>query len=173
MDEIRNRIVIPVKGLSQGEHSFTFAIGKEFFQDFENGQIKDADCTVRVNLVRHQTLISVNCIIGGFVIVECDRCLDDLTLKVDVERGLTIGFGSLDVDEGSADDVMIIDSAEAEVGLDQFVYDYICLSLPLVKVHPEDKCNPDMLKYLGQNANQVGSDSPFQNLKEMIDNKNN
>lgn len=172
MDEIRNRIVIPVKGLSQGEHSFNFAIGKEFFQDFENGQIKDADCTLRVSVIRHQTLISVNCIVGGFVVVECDRCLDDLTLKVDLERGLTIGFGSLDVDEESSDDVMIIDAADAEVCLDQFVYDYICLSLPLVKVHPQGKCNPDMLKYIGESRTAV-SDSPFQNLKEMIDNKNN
>ena len=171
-------INIPLRGLKQGEHSFRFVIGKEFFQGFECSQIKDADCTVKVFVVRHRTLLTINCEIVGYVITECDRCLDDLTQKVDVERSLTVGFGSVDLESGDSDeDVLVIDPTESEVCLDQFVYDYICLSLPLVKVHPEGGCNPEMLKYLsdsrGGRAVSQSSDSPFSNLKDIIDNKNN
>jgi len=119
-------IIIPIRGLKQGEHSFKFEISGKFFEGFENSQIKDAGCTVKAYVVRHQTLLSINCFIYGYVVTECDRCLEDLTLKVDVERELTVGFGNVDVDGSSCDeDVVVIDPQESEICIDQFVYDYI------------------------------------------------
>jgi uncharacterized metal-binding protein YceD (DUF177 family) len=172
-------IVIPIKGLPLGESSFRFEIGEPFFQAFENSLIKDADCSVRVRVVRHQTLLDIVCEIVGFVVVECDRCLEDLTLKVDIDPRLTVGFGTVDVDDASVeDDVQVIDHTESELNLNQFVYDYICLGLPLVKVHPEGKCNPEMLRYLTDNeGNETAADGeaarPFEGLKELLKNKNN
>ena len=172
-------IVIPIKGLPFGESSFRFEIGEPFFQAFENGQIKDADCSVKVSVMRHQTLLDIVCEIGGFVVVECDRCLEDLTLKVDIAPHLTVGFGTVDVDDlGAEDDVQVVDHAESELNLNQFVYDYICLGLPLVKVHPEGKCNPEMLRYISENegtdtAEEGELSRPFESLKELLKNKNN
>ena len=175
MDE-KNIISIPVKGLPAGESSFNFVIDGKFFQGFDNSQIKDADCTVKVSIIRHQTVLDVTCSVGGFVVTECDRCLEDLTLKVDVVRNLTVGFGTVDIDDAQEeDDVVVVDQSVAEISLDQFVYDYVCLSLPMVKVHPEGKCNPEMLKYLCKEsaAPKEENASPFQGLKDMLDSKNN
>ena len=179
MDKMYQDIVIPIKGLPLGESSFRFEIGEPFFQAFENSLIKDADCSVRVRVVRHQTLLDIVCEIVGFVVVECDRCLEDLTLKVDIDPRLTVGFGTVDVDEASVeDDVLVIDHTESELNLNQFVYDYLCLGLPLVKVHPEGKCNPEMLRYLTDNeGNETAAEGetahPFEGLKELLKNKNN
>ena len=179
MDKMNQDIVIPVKGLPLGESSFRFEIGEPFFQAFENSQIKDADCSIRVRVVRHQTLLDIVCEIVGYVVVECDRCLEDLTLKVDTEPHLTVGFGTVDVDEaGVEDDVLVIDHTESELNLDQFVYDYICLSLPLMKVHPEGKCNPEMLRYITDNEGtetpaEGEASRPFEGLKELLKNKDN
>jgi uncharacterized metal-binding protein YceD (DUF177 family) len=179
MDEKFQDIVIPIKGLPLGESTFRFEIGEPFFQAFENGQIKDADCSVKVSVMRHQTLLDIVCEIGGFVVVECDRCLEDLTLKVDIAPHLTVGFGTVDVDDlGAEDDVQVVDHAESELNLNQFVYDYICLGLPLVKVHPEGKCNPEMLRYISENegtdtAEEGELSRPFESLKELLKNKNN
>ena len=177
MDRLYQDIVIPIKGLPLGESSFRFEIGEPFFQAFENRQIKDADCSVKVVVMRHQTLLEITCEVGGFVVVECDRCLEDLTLKVDIEPHLTVGFGSVDVEGDDADDdIMLIDRTESELNLNQFVYDYICLGLPLVKVHPEGKCNPEMLRYLteseGTETGEEGEMSrPFEGLKDLLENK--
>ena len=166
-----NRITIPIKGLKQGSHSFRFEIDGEFFKDYDNTQILDAGCTVRAEVVRHQTILKINCLVGGFVVTQCDRCLEDLVLKVDFERELTVGFGAVDVDDaGSEEDVVLIDPAQSELSLDQFIYDYVCLSLPIVKAHPEGKCNPDIERYLA--SAEPGADSPFSDLKEMLKNKN-
>ena len=43
---------------------------------------EDAECTVRAEVVRHQTIMKVNCLVSGFVVTQCDRCLEDLVLKV-------------------------------------------------------------------------------------------
>ena len=178
MDRLYQDIVIPVKGLPSGESTFRFEIGEPFFQAFENRQIKDADCSVSVVVMRHQTLLEVTCRVGGFVVVECDRCLEDLTLKVDIEPHLTVGFGAVDVDDaGTDDDVLVVDRSESELNLNQFVYDYICLGLPLVKLHPEGKCNPEMLRYLsgseGVDTESEESSRPFEGLKDLLENKNN
>ena len=179
MDRLYQDIIIPVKGLPLGESTFRFEIGEPFFQVFENSQIKDADCSVKVVVMRHQTLLEVTCQVGGFVVVECDRCLEDLTLKVDIEPHLTVGFGAVDVDDdGGDDDVLVIDRSESELNLNQFVYDYICLGLPLVKVHPEGKCNPEMLRYIteseGTDTGLEGETSrPFEGLKDLLENKDN
>lgn len=175
MDELKNDIVIPLKGLAQGEHSFRFVVNGEFFQGFDNGQIKDADCTVKAQVTRNQTMAQIFCRMSGFVIVECDRCLDDLVLKVDVERELTVGFGTVDIDSADEqEDVIVIDPSEGEVNISQFVYDYICLSLPMVKVHPEGKCNPEMLSRIcAETGEPKETNSPFSALKDMIEEKNN
>ena len=179
MENSYSDIVIPIKGLPHGESSFRFEIGEPFFQSFENGQIKDADCSVKVSVVRYQTLLEVTCAVTGFVVVECDRCLEDLTLKVDIEPRLTVGFGSVEVDEETGDeDVVVIDRSQSELNLNQFVYDYICLGLPLVKVHPEGKCNPEMLRYLSESeGTETGPEGemvrPFEGLKDLLENKDN
>lgn len=179
MDRKYQDIVIPIKGLPLGESTFRFEIGDPFFQAFENSLIKEADCSVKVRVVRHQTLLDIVCEIVGFVVVECDRCLEDLTLKVDIDPHLTVGFGTVDVgDAGAEDDVLVVDHTESELNLNQFVYDYVCLGLPLVKVHPEGKCNPEMLRYISDNeGSETTADGevsrPFEGLKELLKNKNN
>ena len=173
MEALDDTLIIPLKGLPKGEKSFHFVIDGSFFEKFGNTRIKDADCSVTVTASRRSTVMKVACRIGGFVVVECDRCLEDLPLKVDVERTLTVGFGAVDVDDAAdEDDMMVVSSSDSVISLDQFVYDYVCLSLPLVMVHPEGRCNPQMLARLesGSHASEghAEGNNPFGKLKEML-----
>ena len=98
----------------------------------------------------------------------------------DGHLAIAIHIGSVDIEDDSAgdEDVLVIDRTESELNLNQFVYDYICLGLPLVKVHPEGKCNPEMLRYLteseGTETGEEGEMSrPFEGLKDLLESKNN
>lgn len=173
MEALADTLIIPVKGLPKGESTFHFAIDGSFFAKFGNTRIKDADCSVKVSARRRSTVMEIVCRIGGFVVVECDRCLDDLPLKVDVERMLTVGFGAVDVDDAvDEDDMMVVSSSDSVISLDQFVYDYVCLSLPIVMTHPEGRCNPQMLARLESGSRpseeQTEGNNPFGKLKEML-----
>ena len=67
----------------------------------------------------------------------------------------------------------MVDENEGEIDISQFVYDYICLGLPIMKVHPEGKCNPEMLKHLASSpeAGETAGETPFSGLKDLLKSK--
>lgn len=119
--------VIPVKGLKDGSNHFDWHADGEFFKTFETSEILDADLQISVDVDNEETGIDVKCRIDGTVVVICDRCLENLTLPVHTSFD---GEGNLD--------------------LNQDIYDYVCISLPMQRVHPEGECNEDTLKYLSK-----------------------
>jgi uncharacterized metal-binding protein YceD (DUF177 family) len=61
-----------------------------------------------------------------------------------------------------------------EWDLSQAVYDYVCLSLPIQRVHPEGECNPDTVRFLSQVERpdeEAAASSPFAALKGLFDSK--
>ena len=88
---------------------------------------------VRARVVPHGLTTDVECSIEGSVTVPCDRCLEALKLPVET------GFSEVYTPEGD------------ELDLSQDVYDYVCTSLPLQRVHEEGQCNQETVKYLSNN----------------------
>ncbi|MCF0168515.1 MAG: DUF177 domain-containing protein, partial [Bacteroidales bacterium] len=113
--------------------------------------------------------------VEGSATVECDRCLDNLVLPVEVSDSFVVreaaDYDGDEIDE--ADNVLIIDESETDINLDQCVYDMICCSLPLQKVHNDGECNPEIIARLHQavEENAAGGNSPFSALKDMLNNK--
>jgi len=171
MEKSSNRdYIIPIKGLSIGKHKYGFSIDTAFFKDFENSQIQNAALVVELVLEREATWMKVDSEIKGEVGVECDRCLDELELPIDTKASLMVKF---DKSEGETDDdeFITLDPAESELDLKQFFYDYICLTLPLQKVHKQGDCNPDMIARLRSvgGGKIIGEpDSPFDKLKDLL-----
>lgn len=122
--------VINLTALGNGTHQFECVVGKEFFEGFGNQDVVDADIKVNAVIVVKSMSAHVQAEISGSVSVPCDRCLD--AVKLDVETS----FGQDYEPEG------------AELDFSQEVYDYVCLSLPLKRVHEAGECNPEALKYL-------------------------
>jgi uncharacterized metal-binding protein YceD (DUF177 family) len=179
MEKVNDSIKVPLRGLPNGSHTFEYQADGEFFQTFGSEIIHDAVCDIWMVVTKSRDFIKLDCTIIGSVIVECDRCLDDLQIPIEVNRGLLVKFGSEeeDADVGTGDDdVMMVDDTAAMLDLSQFVYDYVCLALPLQMVHPEGECNPMMTAYLSKETGceaSVESNMPFSGLKDLLDNKNN
>ena len=170
--------IIQIKGLQVGKHYYDFPICGSFFRSFENSQILDADLMADVLLEKGGGWMNIEADVTGTVTVECDRCLDDVVLPMDFYCSMTVKFAkSLSDDDG--DEFIVMDPTEGELDLTQFLYDYVCLNLPLQKVHPEGECNEQMIQKLGS-LNGGGADedgheaenSPFGALKGLFDKKN-
>ncbi len=155
-------MIIPLNDWAAGERQCSFHADVQFFQSFDNSDIQDADVSVDV-LVRKESAhkVKVHLSLSGKVTVPCDRCLEALELPVQVED-------TLDAEE----EEMI--SEDGNLDLSQAVYDYVCLSLPLQRNHPEGGCNPDTVRFLGQ-AERVNEEaapsSPFAALKGLFEEK--
>ena len=172
--------IVPLNGLAQGRTSFRRRVGKEFFEYFENSEILDADLDVLVEVEKSGRFIGIDCVIEGNVTVICDRCLEDLVIPVNTGFKQSVKFGDRPVSEEDCDsdemegerEIVRIPLSETDLDLSQAVYDYICLSLPVQRVHKEGGCNPEAIKYLNsendREPKEKDSSSPFAGLKDLL-----
>ena len=124
--------IVGLNGLKRGKSCHEWQAGREFFDAFENSEILNADLLVSAVLDNHGVTIDVQCRISGNVTVACDRCLEDLIIPVETS------FEESYVPEGD------------ELDMRQEVYDYVCVSLPLQKVHEEGQCNEETVRFLSK-----------------------
>ena len=173
---MNDNFIIPLNGLAAGESRFSWHVGKEFFEAFENAEILDADIDVLAMVEKSGRYVGVDCEIDGTVTVACDRCLEDLLMPVSADVMLSVKFGdeesSEDCQEGERE-IVFVSEGDAEMDLSQIIYDYVCLSLPMQRFHAEGECDPNAVKYLtgeGMEEDSVKEDSnnPFAALKGMF-----
>ncbi|MBR3405829.1 MAG: hypothetical protein IKG92_02880 [Bacteroidales bacterium] len=155
-----NAIVIPLNGWAAGERKFHSHADLEFFQTFDNTEILDADVDVEIRVVKKERKVEAELHLSGTVTVPCDRCLEPLAVPV----------------EANPSEVLKPESLAEDWDLSQAVYDYICLSLPLQRVHPEGECNPDTVRFLSQGERtdeeaEAEANSPFAALKGLFESK--
>ena len=151
-------IIISLDGWAAGERIFRFHADTEFFQAFDNKEILEAGIDVEIKAVKEGTRkVKADLHLSGTVTVPCDRCLEPLTIQVDTRP----------------DEEFEAPSAEADWDFSQAVYDYTCLAVPMHKVHPDGGCNPDTVKYLGQEQKdeEAAPSSTFSALKGLFDSK--
>ena len=110
----------------------------------------DAHLDAEVKVEKSGRYIGVDCEVTGDVVVECDRCLDELELPVDVEILLSVKYGTEESSEEPQPgerEVIFVPETDAELDLSQIIYDYVCLSLPMQRTHEDGECNPEAMKY--------------------------
>ncbi|MDR2813312.1 MAG: DUF177 domain-containing protein [Prevotellaceae bacterium] len=166
--------VIAYGSLPQGKRSFRFEVNDAFFRRFEGSEISEGRVSVRVDAEKAGSFMTLAFAMEGNVKVACDRCLDEFLAPVAFEGVLTVSFtGDAEEDDFSEDEVMNMQPGDAEVDLAQYIYESICLSLPMQRLHPDDEqgrsaCNKDMLaklRELQQEAQRVKSEnSPWSKL---------
>ena len=171
-----DKFVIGLDGLKAGRSRFEGHADGKFFGEFENSEILDADLGVRTEVEKTGSSVEVDCFVQGTVTVACDRCLADLVLPVETSIRLRVRFGE---DEGSGEEdgreVIVLSDRQEALDLGQILYDYVCTSLPLVRVHADGACDPEVVKYLGEpvsdKASAEESVNPFASLKNLLEKK--
>ena len=142
--EESQRYAIPYKGLKNGCHEFRFEVDGSLFEEYQSTEIKDGRCEVTVVADRSESQVTLDVAIAGYVVVECDRCLEECRIPVHYQGRLLVKFSD-EVHEYDGE-VMWLLPMEDEIDLKQYIYESIVLSLPYQRVHPEGECNPEMLE---------------------------
>ena len=167
---------IPVNGLKNGYHTVEFNIDDEFFDNFEESEVKKGNLTVFIESEKNTSFMDMAITIKGYVEVLCDRCLEPFNQTIYCENDLLLKFG----DKGKDDDpdIVTISKEESDFDLSQIFYEYIILALPIKRVHPDDAegnstCDPEMLKKLSEHLsyNEDNIDDPrWDALKKLKNN---
>jgi uncharacterized protein len=145
------RYTIPLSGMKEGHHTIDFEIDKEFFEQFEESEVKEGSLIATIGMDKRSSHSDLVIRISGKVEICCDRCLEMFFHPIDSENRLFVKFGKTieDIDP----DILSLPVGEHELDMQQHIYEFIMLALPIKRVHPNDvngnsTCDPVMLKKL-------------------------
>ncbi len=152
---------LQLKGMPEGEHTYTYHLGQEFFTNMENPDIHGADLNVELRVVHAHDSYDLTFTITGEVILLCDRCLDELPFPIDAHYHVRVEYGE-DYDDGK-DDLLVIPYSDADLNVSYLIYDTVVLAIPIKHVHPLGKCNRQMTEVLRKHrAKTSGEDTSLE-----------
>ena len=101
-----------------------------------------------------------------------------MKLPVEAHPSFSVRFGEEvaseeQMREGTRE-ILFLSATDADLDLGQVIYDYVCLALPMQRVHAEGECNPETVRFLSQepqNEEAGDTNSPFAALKGLFDEK--
>ena len=167
--------IIPVSGLKEGWNYFDFEINKEFFEQFEESEVKEGKLTAAVEVDKRISHIDLVIKIQGVVSISCDRCLGIFSLPVDCTNRLMVKLGK--VRDEYDPDIITIPAEEQDLDMKQYLYEYILLALPIKRIHSDDDdgnstCDPGMLEKLQEHiaGDTNGKDPRWDELKKLMNN---
>jgi uncharacterized metal-binding protein YceD (DUF177 family) len=173
--QTRKEYIIQFVGLSVGTHLFEFDINDKFFESLDYSEIKQGNIQVKLSLLKQSNMMVLQFEISGTVKTSCDRCTVQFDLPVNANYKLIVKIGGSDTGNED-DDIVTIAANEHELDLSQHLYEYITLSLPIKRVHPdnlkgETTCDKKMLKelnnYLTENEEKSPSDPRWEELRKI------
>jgi DUF177 domain-containing protein len=176
LKELR-KYVIPFVGLKEGRHEFEFDIDDSFFEHFESSEIRKGKLFVSVVLIKKQQILELDFDIKGQVRTICDRCLGEFNFPLTYQGKLFFKFGEKSYE--LTDEIVILAESEHEINISQYIYEFINLSLPYRRIHPDingaSGCDSAMIQKLEalrtDDARKAGNNPSWDKLKE-ITNKN-
>ncbi len=166
-------------GLKQGAHKFSYFIEDTFFDNFSTPDFTKSAIDVEVNLDKQNHLFLMNFAINGFIETSCDRCGDAFTLRLWEEFKFVVKVvddENIEMKNNEDPDIAYISKSSSLMDLSPWIYEFILLSIPYQRLHPNDNnnestCNPEILKLLNKN-NETPNTALWEALNIKKDNNN-
>ena len=159
--------LIPISGLNFGSHQFDFQIDASFFQHFENSPIAAGNIEMSMDLDKQPEMMVLQFDFSGTVATACDRCLAAINLPIQGNYPLIVKYGGIEKEDEA--ELIYINRDDSILDVSKYVYEFICLSLPLIKVYDCDEedpipCDEAMLDRMDQAEEEASSgtgNNPF------------
>jgi uncharacterized metal-binding protein YceD (DUF177 family) len=143
-------------GLKPGIHEFKYEVDDKFFAEVENKEFSNCTATVKLQLDKKSGFMLLKFEVGGKADVICDRCGNTLTKDLWDEFNMLVKLVD-DPDEMNAQeedpDVFYISRNESHLHLNDLIYEFVTLSIPLQKMCKDEEmggpqCNKEVLAKL-------------------------
>lgn len=158
---------LPLRSLAEGKHTFEYHLDRQFFENMESPDVRDADVNVTLTADYHNDVYALSFVMKGTVVVPCDRCLDDLTLDIDATYAINVKYGEDYRDD--SDELLEIPYGDTTLNVAYMIYDTVSLAIPIKHVHPLGKCNRAMSSLLKKHRARTSDDPDAELEDELID----
>ena len=166
---------IPNKGLKDGSHSFRFDVEENFFRHFGNEEMQQCKIIVLLDLEKQPGVDTLVFEIDGNAVFPCDRCLVEIDIPIKGNYNILMKLGE---EEDSNEEVMYIHPETSILSLAQLIYEYIILSVPIIKnIECEEMtpppCDMDILDKIETVNENNDTENPLWNPLKGIEFDNN
>lgn len=174
---IDNEFLIAFSGLKRGTHLFEFDIDGAFFQDKPYALIRDCNIKVVLELLKKENMLELNFTMNGTMPLICDRCLEEFNYDMCFDKTIYVKTNAPKSAPSEKDiDLHLLSANEHSLDVSPFIYEFISISVPMVKYHPNDKqgnslCNQEMINKIkpsSESANTLGDSNTWNELKKKI-----
>ena len=141
-----DQYIIHFTGLAAGTHDYSWNIDGKFFEADNYSEITDASVLVNCRLQKSDRLMELDFTAKGTITLPCDRCLGPLELKVNASRKVIVKESELE--NADSDDIFFVGRQDYEISAETWIREMVLLSLPMRNVHPEGKCDNEMIEKL-------------------------
>lgn len=147
---------IDLKGLVSDETMLEFNLSDDYFEAIDAPEVRKGDVSVRLAIHRTaERYFKLDFHIEGEVMVQCDRCLDDMPQAIETDSRLVAKFGE---EYSEDDDLVTVDENDGVLDVAWFIYEFIALNIPVKHVHEPGKCNSAMIQMLEEHSATRSSD---------------
>lgn len=158
---------LPLKSLPKGTHEFEYHLDKQFFENMDSTDVRDADVDVHLTVTYANDVYTLEFSNVGKVVVPCDRCLDDLDIDINTDYKIKVKYG--DAYRDDSDDLMEIPESDSYLNVAYMIFDTVSLAIPIKHVHPMGKCNRAMSSLLKKHRATDASDPDAELEDQLID----
>lgn len=150
---------IDLSGMTDRVAQHNFHLDNSYFELCDGGELRKGNVDLTVDVER-LTADSFRLAFhtSGYVIVTCDRCLDEMEQPIHSDDTLMVKFGDNYADDG--DNVVIIPAREGEINIAWFALEFITLAIPMRHVHPPGHCDREMAARLDALVTNRDDDLP-------------
>ena len=138
--------IVRFSGLKPGRYSYSFKLGKEFFERFENDEIRDGKVEIEAVLEKTERVMVMNFTLRGEVTTLCDRCLGEMRVPIEGSERLNIRLSDTEVSDD--ENVAILPEGAFEIDLAQWLYEYVAVRIPMQHMHAEGECDTETVSYI-------------------------
>jgi uncharacterized metal-binding protein YceD (DUF177 family) len=131
---------LPILGLKNGIHRYKFDVDAAFFAHFEGSPIQNGRFDLAVELDKRDSFFELSFDFEGVTETECDRCTATIQLPFGGSEKLIVKRTQEDIEEDV--DIVFLSPDAHEFNIAQYVYEFICLSMPFNKTYDCESDNP-------------------------------
>jgi uncharacterized metal-binding protein YceD (DUF177 family) len=167
----RRTFEIAFVGLKPGVHEFSYEVDDKFFAETGEMEFSNSKVQIKLQLDKKTGFMLLKFEIAGKADIICDRCGNSITQELWDEFNMLVKLvdNPDEMNEQEEDpDVFYISRTESHLHLNNWIYEFVVLSIPMQKMCSEEKiggpqCNKEVLEKLRDmelkaeehNANQL------------------
>jgi len=141
---------IVLKDLKSKTSVFEYKLDNTFFGKIDDLEIRRGKVNAVVTVHKIGAAFELNFDLEGYVLISCNRCLDDMEQAIAHQSKLTVKFGQEFAEEKN--NVIIVPETEGEINIAWFLFEFIALNIPIKHVHAPGKCNKAMISKLHKHS---------------------